>query len=225
MARYRSIRDLDWPLLAITLTICALGVLQIYSATHDTHWRDAWWKQILWVGIAIGIMWVVTSIDYHFAAGPGSYSLRVVHRGASSLQFAFGKLVLAPSRWIRILGFNLQISEIRQIGDNISRSAIPVGAEDGRDEASRLTEIRSVSWNSDRAGDVPAGFGYGFNLSAHSRVRSSAGWSSMEPFRGNPAGRRAGAADGLVRPEGLSKSAIGEFYQSGARIRAVPAIR
>ena len=35
MARYRSFRDFDWPLLIITLIICALGVLQIYSATHD----------------------------------------------------------------------------------------------------------------------------------------------------------------------------------------------
>ncbi len=49
MARYRSFRDLDWPLLIITLIICALGILQIYSATRDTRWHDAWWKQILWI--------------------------------------------------------------------------------------------------------------------------------------------------------------------------------
>ena len=47
MARYRSFRDLDWPLLIIALIICALGVLQIYSATHDTKWHDAWWKQVV----------------------------------------------------------------------------------------------------------------------------------------------------------------------------------
>jgi rod shape determining protein RodA len=110
MARYRSIRDLDWPLLAITLTICALGILQIYSATHDTRWRDAWWKQILWVGIALGIMWVVTSIDYHSLLGqvPILYGLSIA---ALLATFAFGKLVFGSRRWIRILGFNLQISE------------------------------------------------------------------------------------------------------------------
>ena len=42
MARYRSLRDLDWTLLIIALIICSLGVLQIYSATHDTKWRNAW---------------------------------------------------------------------------------------------------------------------------------------------------------------------------------------
>lgn len=110
MARYRSIRDLDWPLLAITLAICALGVLQIYSATHDTRWRDAWWKQILWVGIALGIMWVVTSIDYHSLLGqvPILYGISIA---ALLATFAFGKLVFGSRRWIRILGFNLQISE------------------------------------------------------------------------------------------------------------------
>ena len=35
MARYRSLRDFDWPLLIMTLILCALGVIQIYSATHD----------------------------------------------------------------------------------------------------------------------------------------------------------------------------------------------
>ena len=49
MAHYRSLRDLDWPLLIITLVICGMGILQIYSATHDTIWDDAWWKQGIWV--------------------------------------------------------------------------------------------------------------------------------------------------------------------------------
>ena len=35
MAEYRSLRDMDWALLLISLAICATGVLQIFSATHD----------------------------------------------------------------------------------------------------------------------------------------------------------------------------------------------
>ena len=49
MTRYLSLRDIDWPLLLITLVICAVGVLQIYSATLDTDYHGAWWKQILYV--------------------------------------------------------------------------------------------------------------------------------------------------------------------------------
>ena len=86
MARYRSYRDLDWPLLLVTLIICALGVLQIYSATRDTRWQDAWWKQLIWIGIALGLMWVVTSIDYHTLLGqiPLLYSISVGSRWSAS---------------------------------------------------------------------------------------------------------------------------------------------
>ena len=110
MARYRSYRDLDWPLLLISLIICGLGVLQIYSATRDTHWEDAWWKQLIWIGIALGLMWVVTSIDYHTLLGqiPLLYTLSVTALIGVLLA---GRLVFGSRRWIRILGVNLQVSE------------------------------------------------------------------------------------------------------------------
>src|SRR5262249_22100756 len=110
MARYRSFRDLDWSLLIITLIICALGVLQIYSATRDTKWNDAWWKQIVWVLVGLGIMWAVTKIDYHTLLGqvPLLYVLSLLALVAT---FAIGKQVFGSRRWIPILGVNLQISE------------------------------------------------------------------------------------------------------------------
>ena len=110
MARYRSYRDLDWPLLLISLIICGLGVLQIYSATRDTRWEDAWWKQLIWIGVALGLMWVVTSIDYHTLLGqiPLLYALSVTALVGVLLA---GRLVFGSRRWIRILGVNLQVSE------------------------------------------------------------------------------------------------------------------
>ena len=110
MARYRSYRDLDWPLLLISLIICGLGVLQIYSATRDTRWEDAWWKQLIWIGIALALMWVVTSIDYHTLLGqiPLLYTLSVTSLIGVLL---VGRLVFGSRRWIRILGVNLQVSE------------------------------------------------------------------------------------------------------------------
>ena len=110
MARYRSFRDFDWPLLAVALIICALGVLQIYSATHDTRWQDAWWKQIVWIAIAMGLMWIASSIDYHTLLGqvPLLYGLSIASLIAV---LGVGRLVFGSRRWIRILGFNFQISE------------------------------------------------------------------------------------------------------------------
>ena len=114
MARYRSFRDLDWPLLILALIVSSLGVLQIYSATLDTRFHDAWWKQILYIGVALGIMWVIASIDYHTLLGqvPILYGLSIA---ALLATFALGKFVFGARRWIRVLGFQFQISEFVKI--------------------------------------------------------------------------------------------------------------
>ena len=110
MGRYRSFRDTDWSLLIVSLLICALGVLQIFSATRDTRWQDAWWKQLIWIGVALALMWLVASIDYHTLLGqiPLLYVTSVT---ALVGVLAIGRLVYGSRRWIRILGINFQISE------------------------------------------------------------------------------------------------------------------
>jgi len=115
MARYRSFRDLDWPLLIITLIICSLGILQIYSATRETHWHDAWWKQIIFVVIALGLMWVITSIDYHTLLGqtPILYSLSVAVLLATLIIGRMG--MFGARRWIAFYGFRFQASEFVKI--------------------------------------------------------------------------------------------------------------
>ncbi len=116
MARYRSFRDLDGWLLVLSLIICALGVLQIYSATHDTKWHNAWWKQVVWIVVGLGLMWVVTSIDYHTLLGqvPLLYCVSI---GALLLTFAIGDVVFHSRRWITIPGTGAQIqtSEFEKI--------------------------------------------------------------------------------------------------------------
>ncbi len=65
MSGYLNVRDIDWGMLVIVLVICALGVVQIFSAAHGTPWQDAWWKQIVWVGAGLLLMWVASAVDYH----------------------------------------------------------------------------------------------------------------------------------------------------------------
>jgi rod shape determining protein RodA len=114
LLRYRSFRDLDWPLLIISLIISALGVMQIYSATHGTKWHSAWWKQILWILIGLGLMWIATSVDYHTLLGqvPILYTLSVIGLVAT---VAIGKVVYSGRRWIPVFGFSFQISEFVKV--------------------------------------------------------------------------------------------------------------
>jgi rod shape determining protein RodA len=115
LARYRSFRDLDWPLLIISLVICMLGVMQIYSATHGTKWQTAWWKQIIWILIGLGLMWITMSVDYHTLLGqvPILYTLSVLGLIAT---VAVGKVAFSGRRWIPLLfGFSFQISEFVKV--------------------------------------------------------------------------------------------------------------
>jgi rod shape determining protein RodA len=111
MARYLSRRDIDWPLLLITLLICAVGVLQIFSATRDTIWQDAWWKQILYVFAGLFLMWLIMVVDYHTLLHHVAlmYILSVL---ALAGTYAIGKTVFGSRRWIPLAGgFHLQVSE------------------------------------------------------------------------------------------------------------------
>ena len=117
MARYRSFRDLDWPLLIISLIICALGVLQIYSATHDnSKWHDAWWKQIVWIVIGLILMRITASIDYHTLLGQAPV-IYIVSIAALLATLLAGQVVFHSRRWIKIPGVPLQIqfSEFEKI--------------------------------------------------------------------------------------------------------------
>ncbi|MBI5283124.1 MAG: rod shape-determining protein RodA [Candidatus Solibacter usitatus] len=111
MARYRSIRGLDWPLLVIALILCALGILQIYSATLDTVWRAAWWKQSIYLCVGLLAMWIMTQVDYHTLLGqvPILYGASLVLLVLTPL---IGRLVWGSKRWIPLgYGFKFQPSE------------------------------------------------------------------------------------------------------------------
>ncbi len=114
MGVYRSVRDLDWPLVIVTLALCTLGVLQIYSATTGTHWVGAWWKQIIWVGTGLGMMWLMAAIDYHALMSHVSYFYIA---GAALLlaTLVIGNKVFGSTRWIHVGGFTLQTSEFMKI--------------------------------------------------------------------------------------------------------------
>jgi rod shape determining protein RodA len=111
MAVYRSFRDLDWPLILISIAICALGILQIFSATLGTASQSAWWKQIVWLAIGMVVMWVMTRIDYHTFLGqlPLLYGISIFFLLLTPL---VGRMVWGSKRWIPIVGgFRIQPSE------------------------------------------------------------------------------------------------------------------
>jgi rod shape determining protein RodA len=106
-----SRRDIDWTMLLVTLIVCAVGVLQIYSATRDTDYTSAWWKQVLYIVGGLIFMWIAMAVDYH-----GILHYVPVLYGASVLALLltafFGQAAYGSTRWIPLpYGIHLQVSE------------------------------------------------------------------------------------------------------------------
>jgi rod shape determining protein RodA len=115
MTTYLSLRDLDWPMFFIVLMICAVGVLQIYSATIGTQWEGYWWKQIIYVVAGAVLMWVVAQIDYHTLMGH-VFSMYGVSVAALLVVLIFGKAAFGSARWIALPGgLHLQVSEFAKL--------------------------------------------------------------------------------------------------------------
>ncbi len=115
MGSYRTLRDLDWALLILSLLICGLGVLQIFSATRGTKWQNAWWKQVVWLVAGLLLMWLISSIDYHTLLGqvPVLYAGMVV---LLLLTVVIGSKIFGARRWIALPGgVLLQVSEFAKI--------------------------------------------------------------------------------------------------------------
>ncbi|MCS7023288.1 MAG: rod shape-determining protein RodA [Bryobacteraceae bacterium] len=115
MSLMRTFRDFDWLLWGATSLICALGVLQIYSATRDSIWRNLWTKQILCIAAGAVLAWVLSRLDYHTLLG----QVPVLYVGMVALlvaTFVFGAAFFGSRRWIPLFGgFHLQISEFAKL--------------------------------------------------------------------------------------------------------------
>ena len=214
MAHYRSIRDLDWPLLLNTLFICAVGILQIYSAAHDTVWYNAWWKQALYVIVGFVVMWMVARIDYHNLLEPGVHLLCSVsgRAGAGAHRRPTGLRIAAMDPLARLPLTNIGV---RQNGDNIACSPIFDGVEDRSGGRPGSAEVGRAGAGAHAAGHQTAGFGHSAVLSSRSGNRNSARGVAMAVCGFDCGHPDAGSADGLVfRFEGLSEGSPGDFPRS-----------
>ena len=99
-------------MLVLALAICAVGVLQIYSATHDTlDYKSAWWKQILFIALGLLAMWMISSVDYHTLLGQVPLLYLAAIAGLI-LVMIVGVEKNGGRRWIPLFGgFLLQVSE------------------------------------------------------------------------------------------------------------------
>jgi len=107
-------RDYDWWLLAILAAICALGVLEIYSATHGSSLAGMHTKQLRWLAVGTVLMFILSRVDYHLILDQ-SLILYLVCIAALVAVLLLGSTRFGAKRWIPVLGQMFQVSELAKL--------------------------------------------------------------------------------------------------------------
>jgi rod shape determining protein RodA len=105
MARYVSYRDFDWLLLGFVLIICALGVMEIHSATVHTKFAGAHVRQMYWVAAGVGAMFLISLVNYQ-ALLDQIHWFYIVSVASLVAVLVFGTKALGARRWIKLPGGN-----------------------------------------------------------------------------------------------------------------------
>ncbi len=109
------VQDFDWILLAIVGAISGLGVLEIYSSTHASAMAGMQWKQLIWIGVGIAGMFLISRVDYHSLMDQAP-ALYLVGVAGLLVVLVLGYSRLGAKRWISLGGLvNLQVSEIMKL--------------------------------------------------------------------------------------------------------------
>jgi rod shape determining protein RodA len=108
------VQDFDWALLAIVAAITGIGVLEIYSSTHASGMAGIQWKQLMWVGLGIIGMFVISRIDYHtlLDQAPALYLFGIA---TLLIVLAIGHSHSGAKRWLAVGVVNLQVSELMKL--------------------------------------------------------------------------------------------------------------
>jgi rod shape determining protein RodA len=103
MRRFSSFRDFDWTLLGMVLVMSVISVIEIKSATLHTKFHDFEHKQFAFLLVGIGLMFLISLIDYHrlIDIAPWAYGVSLALLVAVVL---VGQKVLGARRWINLGG-------------------------------------------------------------------------------------------------------------------------
>jgi rod shape determining protein RodA len=103
MRRMISFRDFDWVLLAFTLIICVLGVIEIYSTTSGTKFAGAHVRQVYWILAGLTLMFVMSMINYQVLLENSKWFYIASFLSLLAVTL-FGKKYLGARRWIQLPG-------------------------------------------------------------------------------------------------------------------------
>ena len=108
-------------IVVITLLICSIGVLSIYSSTYQKEskaWQAIYQRQILWIFLGLLLFSIISNMSYR-RFWDWTYFLYMLTLFFLFLVFALGVVRLGAQRWLRIGWFNFQPSEMAKLAMTI----------------------------------------------------------------------------------------------------------
>ncbi len=108
------VHDFDWPLLGIVAAISGIGLLEIYSSTHASAMAGMQWRQLIWIGVGIVGMFLISRIDYHTLLDQAPV-LYMAGLAGLLVVLVVGYSRLGAKRWIELGGQTLQVSELMKL--------------------------------------------------------------------------------------------------------------
>jgi rod shape determining protein RodA len=112
----RLFTSFDWKVLLLILSITAVGILNIYSASASYRIVGTPYalKQFYWAVIGIGLILMICSIDYHILEDVSYwfYGLLII---SLLLVLVVGKTTMGATRWLNLGLFTMQPSEPMKI--------------------------------------------------------------------------------------------------------------
>ena len=106
--RKRELKNIQWSLLIISLILCVIGLIALFSATQESN-HDEFFKQLIWLGISLVVLFIVVFIDYEVLVkiSPGLYGAIII----LLIAVLSTKQINGASSWFELGGFSLQPSE------------------------------------------------------------------------------------------------------------------
>jgi rod shape determining protein RodA len=108
----RLLQHFDWVMLLMLLLVGGMALINLYSSTYitDSGPSSIFYKQGLFYGTGLGLIFLLLTLDYHRITKLG-YALYGVFLLLLIYTLFFVKAISGSQRWIDLVFFNLQPSE------------------------------------------------------------------------------------------------------------------
>jgi rod shape determining protein RodA len=104
-------KSFNWVMVGAAIVVALFGVLCIHSADlHDADASGEWRKQLVFIGIGVGVMSVCASIDYH-RWQRWAFGLYIANLLLLGLVMVGGRSALGAQRWVNLGPVQFQPSE------------------------------------------------------------------------------------------------------------------